>query len=168
MSDKYLEKYKNPENPEEILSKLRECSSLEDIKKLIYGIFPDLVKEYTRGYSSDYPYLIITWYTLCKAIKTEPKGIILVEFVPPSIKDDISEEYSVLRKFLDVMTANGFVARRNEEFMLCNKCGLAIPRHNLYKYVKFRFPDKFPDKWDIKCSECEVYVQEHKLQETNI
>jgi len=77
----------------------------------------------------------------------------LVEFVPPSINDIGAENYSLLRKFLDVMTANGFVARRKSEFLLCEKCGLAIPRHNLYKVLKFK-NGKVPEEWDTVCTNC--------------
>lgn len=154
MSEQYLYKYINPTNHAEIIEELKSCPNLEAVKNLILRVFPDLIKKYTRGYCKDYPHLIATWFALCQAINTEPKGIALIEFVPPSIKDDIDENYSLLRKFLDTMTANGFVARRIEEFFLCDNCELAIPSYSLYKILKYIKPDKVPVNWDIKCSDC--------------
>lgn len=154
------DKYKNPRDSEEYLSELKSCKSLAEVKNLINKVFPDLIQGFSRSYSSDYPILTESWHALCRTLKTVPKGIILVNFVPPSIKDDINGEYSLLRKFLDTMVVSGFVARRTIEFRTCPECKMALPKHNLYKKMKFMKPENVPENWDYKCSSCEPYTEE--------
>ena len=154
------DKYKNPRGAEEVESRLRNCKTMAEVKNLINEVFPDLIRVFSRGYSSDYPALIGTWHTMCQALKTPPKGIILVEFVPPSIRDAGTEAYSLLRKFLDTMVACGFCVRRTTEFRLCPNCKLVLPKHGLYKKMKFMKPKDVPEVWDYKCGSCEPYAEE--------
>ena len=136
---------------------MKKCKTLDELKNLINEVYPDWVQQFYRGYSSDYSCLTYSWHTMCQALKTAPKGIILVEFVPPSIKDVGAEEYSLLRKFLDTMVVSGFVVRRTIEFRVCPKCKLVLPKHNLYKKMKFMKPKDVPEDWDYKCRSCEPY-----------
>ena len=157
---KMEEKYLNPKDSQElenIINEIKKCPNILAIKDLLYKIFPTLIHGFTRGYSSDYPKLTEAWHVMCKAVKTLPKGLILIEFVPPSIRDNGAEKYSLLRKFLDIMTYNGFVARRTLEFSLCPTCKLAIPSYGLYKKMKFRKPHEVPQEWDFQCSSCEPF-----------
>ncbi len=151
------EKYRNPRDAAEIVARLKECPTLLAVKELISEVFPDLIKNFSRGYSSDYPALIKNWHVLCQAMKTLPKGLVLIEFVPPSVRDPGAQEYSLLRKFLDTMTLCGFVARRELEFRICGKCRLAIPCHTLYQKMKFTNPELVPKEWDIDCAKCEAW-----------
>jgi len=153
-------KYQNPYNTEEILEELKSCSTLGTIKDLINQVFPEWIKNFSRGYSADYPSLTESWHTFCQALLTAPKGIILVEFIPPSIKDDTNGTYSLLRKFLDVMTTNGFVVRRRLEFKDCTTCKLILPTHGLYQKIKFLKPNSVPENWDYTCSNCKPYADE--------
>jgi hypothetical protein len=156
---KMEDKYKNPRGVEDIMVQLKNCKTIAEVKNLINEIYPDLIQGFSRGYSLDYPELIRSWHNLCQALKTAPKGIILVEYVPPSIKDDNTGNYTLIRKFLDTMVVCGFVARRTIEFRICPTCKLVLPKHDLYKKIKFMKPESVPKNWDYKCSSCKPYEE---------
>lgn len=111
----------------------------------------------TDNYSKDYEFLNESWDALSKKLKIPKQQIILVSFIPNE-KDYSSGEFSLLVKFLDTMTANGFLVRRNSEYILCKYCKAAIPSERIYKILfknwYFAYGDKVPTNYKDHCKGC--------------
>lgn len=131
---------------------LRECKTIEEVKSFINVVMSDWIVSYHNTYSMDYPYLINNFIQVCKRYKTEPKGIVLVRYIPG--ENDLISEYRVLTRFLDVMAANGFCVRRQSEFFPCKKCDCLIPVRPLYSKLKFTSPESVPSVWIDTCKKC--------------
>jgi hypothetical protein len=154
-----MDPYIDDENKEENISKLKSCKSLDEIRELIGQIFPKWIKGFYTTYSQDYPSLIFGYVSYCKLLKTTPKGIILVDFIPTEEEaKDPNCKYTVLLKYLDTMTVNGFCVRRSIEFFPCT-CQALIPSKNVYSNLAFTKPDSVPKNWSNKCTKCveEIY-----------
>lgn len=134
----------------ECIPKLRECKTMEDIRNLVNTTFPTWISGIYKKYSTDYPFLSVSHSTFCKALKTTPKDIILVTFIP----DEGLLGFSVLQKFLDTFTCNGFVVRRDTEFSPCPECNSLIPDKSLHIKMYFMKPDETPKKWASYCRDC--------------
>lgn len=143
--------YTNPKNHKEIIEEIKTCKNIGEVRDIIKNTFPNWIVSIHRDYSNDYPRLRYTYQTLCKAMNVEGKGIILVNFIP-SVNNP--PEYTLLTKFLDIMTANGFIVRRTEEFRACSKCDRVIPVYQLYGTLRYKNPETVPKTWEPNCSSC--------------
>ena len=149
-----MDPYIDDENKEKNMLKLKSCKTFDEIKELIDEIFPKWMKGLYATYSQDYSFLIFNYVSYCKLLKTVPKGIILVDFIPEEKEiHDPTCKYTVLLKCLDIMTVNGFCVRRNIEFFPC-VCQALIPNKSVYINLSFKMPDSVPKKWSDKCAKC--------------
>lgn len=144
-----MDQYIDKENTDEIISELKACKSLEEIKDLINRTFPNWMRHFYSTYSQDYPSLIFGYVSVCKNLNVSPKGIILVDFIPTE-----SENCTLLIKFLDTMTVNGFCVRKLSEFFPCSICSALIPSKSIYTKLAFTKPECVPEKWSNKCIKC--------------
>jgi hypothetical protein len=146
-----MDPYIDTENSDEIISQLKSCKSLEEIKDLITRTFPNWMRHFYSTYSQDYPSLIFGYVSVCKNLNTTPKGIVLVDFIPA--EQEIGK-YTLLTKFLDTMTVNGFCVRKLSEFFPCNVCSALIPSKSIYTKLAFTKPECVPEKWSNRCRKC--------------
>ena len=147
----------NPENHEEIIESVKTAKNLKEINEIIESTFPGWTVSLHRDYSADYPKLRYSWISLCKSMSQTlrkeilPKGVIRVKFIPSERE---STEYSLILYFLNIMTTNGFIVRRDTEFKGCDACDRLIPSFNLYKVLKYKDPTCVPKTWDCICQSC--------------
>ena len=143
--------YKDPADIEELKLIIEQMNTLTTTSETIHFIntyLPGWIISILSDYSADYPHLSNNWSMVCDKINIEPKKIILVD----QIMND--PEYTLLAHLCEYITKNGYVVRRKEEFISCEKCGKAIPSEGLYEYMKKALPDKVPKKWSSTCLNC--------------
>ena len=144
-----MDKYENPDNTEEILQKLNECKNFFEVQDLIADVFPELIIDQTSEYSPDYSYLESNWENMCKKMGVRQQYIIIVDFIPL-----INTKFSLINKFFDTMSRNGFVVRRKEELILCGVCRKALLSANLYNMMKYKNDKRLPKSWSKNCKNC--------------
>jgi len=140
--------YTDPDNKDEIIEQLKELDSTQDIRSMIEEIFPGWLKWYASGYSKDYPHLTNNWSFICRKNNTSAKKVIIVD----EIFFD-KENHFVLMLFCEIMTRNGYVVRRKEEYVSCKNCEKAIPSKHVWQQMK-NAGLIIPQIWSDKCSEC--------------
>lgn len=130
-----------------ILEKLVEAKTGQEVKDLIDVYYPNWIVGFTDFYSSDYPHLQSNWETVCRKIGVGRKLIILV--------DDITfdNNYSNILTVCELMTRNGYCVRRQTEFIFCETCKKAIPTFGVWLKLKQNGMN-VPMVWRSKCSKC--------------
>jgi hypothetical protein len=136
--------FKNPENFQEYIEKIKSCPTLNDVTLLLNSIYPDWIIQSYPDFSKDYYYLKQNWYDTCKKGHVKPVAILHVN---DYLEDD---NHTLIRTFCEVYTASGFYVRKNLELQPCSKCGLAIMTKPIYD----NFSVKIPEIWSDKCSKC--------------
>jgi hypothetical protein len=135
--------YQDTDERKNILNELSENDTLNTIEKY----YPYWIVHTTEKYSQDYSNLDLNWKNLCKLLHTEPKKIILVNFI------SFDSEYSILNRVCDFLTKNGYCVRRFDEFITCTKCNGTIPCKNVFNTMKNNNV-KTPLLWKEKCINC--------------
>ena len=139
-------KYRDPENVEQIINSLSEQKTLGDVKTIIDTYYPSWFVKLVSEYSSDYDYLNKNWKKVCEKIGCPQLKIILVSYLT------FDNKHRLIQHFCELMTRAGFNIRRADEFGICT-CGKAIPSLQLYVYMKSEnLP--VPVSWSSRCIEC--------------
>lgn len=144
-----LYKYKNPENTDSIINKLKEQKTITDVNILIKETFPDWIIGYMDSFCVDYPHLDNNWSVLCDKMGVLKAQIIIVEVCEPQDGKD----FSLLNIFTECLTRAGFVVRSKWQFVPCSTCGCAVPTEEIYDFLKEK-KIKTPENWSSKCSTC--------------
>jgi hypothetical protein len=144
------EKYKDPENVNEILEKIRNAPTLGHVKPILDSLYPTWILGSMKAYSNDYSQLQNNWETICKLSKVKPTEIIIVDF----IVYDKSESHTLIKIFSEILTKSGFCVRSKNEFLSCKKCGLALPSESLYDSMKQNNIKSIPSRWMPVCENC--------------
>jgi hypothetical protein len=144
------ELYVNPVNTNEIIEKIKNGETHDEVVNVITETFPNWIMGWLNEFSSDYPHFQKNWESVCLKTNTKPLRIIIVDKV---VFDD--PNYSLLRMFCEILTAFGHCVRRKEEFIDCKLCGDALPTPNIYNALKEKGKGlKLPFAWSPKCSTC--------------
>lgn len=124
----------------------------------INQILPGWIQCVLDTYSNDYMYLTTNWKRLCNDFGTTMKNIIIVNDIPNGVsRKQLSIEDKNKIVVLDILTRNGWVIRRNNEFMECNQCKKsAILSKSLWKLLvnKPMFKSKIPKTYRNVCLKC--------------
>ena len=141
------DKYRNPNNVDEIMEKLRNVKTIGEVKDLVDQVFPEWFVTTMDSFSIDYPQFTDTWIGICNKIGVKPTQIIIVEEV------ENGDNYSLIQHFAECFTKAGFAVRKKMQFIPCNKCNHALPSLILYNVLKEK---KSPilDSWNSKCQKC--------------
>ena len=145
-----VNKYRDPDNVNEILEKIKLCSSLKDIEILLKEVYPDWIIEFLQKYSYDYPHLQMNWENMTKNFNIKHAQIMIVDEV---IKEN-KENYSLLIIFSEIFTRSGFIVRGKDELFPCRICGSAIPNEEIYNKIKESKIEFIPSKWQKNCVNC--------------
>lgn len=134
----------------------------KELMEKINDFDKDWVCKILDRYSEDYPHLQKNWEKICKeVVKKETKKIILVNKIPVNKDDKDYEKISLICKEL---YEKGYIVRRDEEFIGCPVCQMAIPNENLYNKLRdfknikdVKLPKYFsiPEYWSEKCVKCQ-------------
>ena len=144
------DKYKDPENVNEILEKIKNAPTLGHVKPVLDSLYPGWILGNIKGYSKDYPQLQNNWETICKLSKVKPLEIIIVDFI---VYDKL-DKFTLIKIFSEILTKSGFCVRSKDEFFPCKKCGLALPTDILYDNMKQNNSKSIPSKWMPICENC--------------
>lgn len=142
------DKYIDPSNTSEILNNLQNIPTLGEVKKLIDEVFPSWIITTMNIYCSDYPHLMTNWIQICRMSGVEPKQIIIVDDI---VFDD---SHTLIKAFSECFTRSGFVVRRKNEYISCEKCCSAVPTENMWNILKEK-GFEVPTKWNKYCSICQ-------------
>jgi len=146
------DEYLDPENWEGILHEIKIAQKEEEeITEYISRFYPKWIVGSTNDYCNDYPYLKHTWNVICERNGVNRQKIVLVDKVFFDKKDQVS--HNLIMGLCEVFTRKGYVIRRKEEFIGCEKCGKAIPVQELWVLMKEKGMP-VPIAWNIKCTEC--------------
>lgn len=137
--------YTLQENSENIIKKLKECPTGNEIKNLIQEVLPQWIITTASIYSDDYPHLTNNWSRLCNLLNTDKKQIIIVDYIEPN---DI-----VTSSFAEVLTSMGFIIRKKEEYTYCSFCKKVIPSLIIYNIMK-NYNIAVPKIWSNNCINC--------------
>jgi hypothetical protein len=150
MENSNEELYVNPVNTNEIIEKLKNTETHDEIVNIINETFPTWILGWLKAYSSDYPHFQKNWENVCTSTKTKPLRVVIVNKI---VFND--ENYSLLRMFCELLTLFGHSVRRKEEFVECKLCGDALPTPYIYNALKEKGTGiKIPLFWSPKCSTC--------------
>jgi hypothetical protein len=141
--------YTDPDDLKEQLAAV-ETMELEALPTYIQSMFKDWVVAQCPAYSSDYSILQDNWNKLCHSIFTDPKAILIVEYVP---FPDYTENFMLLQAICERLTKNGYCIRRKTELQPCEKCGKALVTKFVHDYFMEK-SDYCPREWRNKCSTC--------------
>lgn len=141
------EKYKNPENYQDIIKKINNLPTLGHIHDYVKKIYPDWIITFLSSYCDDYPHLYKNWLGLTKHLNIKPTQILIVEdFVP-------NDTHSLINYICECFTRAGFSVRRKTEFHPCSSCKKAVPSEYMWKIFKEN-GIIVPEPWSEKCSNC--------------
>ena len=142
------EPYEDPENTQEIIDKVKECSMHDEVIKLINETFPGWILGWPKRYSSDYPHFQYNWDFVCKRSGCKPLSVIIVYKI---VFDN--PKYTIIKLFCELLTVFGHSVRRKEEFIGCKICGDALPSKEVFFQLVERKATNL-DSWMIKCRDC--------------
>ena len=142
------EKYEDPENTEEIINKVKECSTHDEVVKLINETFPGWVLGCSKRYSLDYQHFQNNWEFVCKKSGCKTLSIIIVDKIIFN-----NPKYTLIKLFCELLTVFGHSVRRKEEFFGCKICGDAIPSEEVFNQLVERKITNL-DCWMVKCRGC--------------
>lgn len=143
-----MTKYQDPENVDEIITKLKLLPTMKEVKKLIEEVYPNWFITILPQYSNDYKQLQTNWVNVANKIGVPICHIIIVDDM---IFDD---NHTLIRTFAELLTRAGFSVRRKEEFFPCQVCGNAIPSKQMYEIYSKTQELTIPETWSSKCKEC--------------
>ena len=132
---------------DEVIENLKKCQTENEAKTYIEMILPGWLVNSFREYCEDYGWLTRNWNFLCEQRNTTPKLIVLVTDIDFSMNDrDI-----LIRRVCDYLTLNGYIVRRQNEFVACTVCGKAIPDSEIYAAMRDKGAP-VPAEWSDRCS----------------
>ena len=118
---------------------------LDEILSQVKKKYPGWVVQSVNKYSKDYPHLNKNWEILCNKLVLDTQQILLVE-------DRQEKELYAIAEYL---TRKGFIVRREEEFVVCDKCSSALPSEKVYDIMVEKAPGLLlPDEWLNHCKGC--------------
>ena len=124
-----IEKYKNPENTEEILEKLKNVKFGYELFQLIQMTFPTLILNFIKEYSLNYDFLNTIWKERCEKDNVTMKQICIFD----TLGEDSS--YSVSHRFYEYIKNSGFDIKFKTDIIQCTKCKKALPTSSYYKVL---------------------------------
>lgn len=151
------------ENNEEIITKLHDSQDYQTLLSWINLNLPNWIQEQLDDYAEEYTFLALNWAYLCVQWKTEPKQILIVEFLPnvcldPDYKE--FEKYRILQVVIDGLSKNGFIIRKKSEIVACKGCQKALLSKEIYDFFKSK-PNshkKLPKVWNEYCLNCQESI----------
>jgi len=140
--------YKDPENIDTLLEKMKEVESIEDISDLVTNIFPTWIIGLLDDFSDDYPHIQKGWINMCKKIGLKRNKIIIV--------DDMvfDKEHTFIIAIAECFTRAGFMVRRKSEYIPCKVCKKAVPSYQSWEVMKENYIPCIPTIWKDTCSTC--------------
>jgi hypothetical protein len=140
--------YQDPINKEEIITRVKNCETHDEVITLINEIFPGWILGWPKRYSTDFPHFQNNWEYICKKSKCNPLSIIIVDII---LFDD--PKYTLVKLFSELLSVFGHSVRRKEEFIECKICGDALPTQNIFVQLVDRKVTQL-DHWMLKCRKC--------------
>lgn len=140
--------YEDPENVEEIVTRVKNCETHDEVVKLINEIFPGWIIGWPKQFCIDYPHFQNNWKYICKKSGCKPLSVIIVDKIVFN-----NNKYSLIKLFCELLTVFGHSVRRKEEFIGCKVCGDAIPSQSVYNQLVER-KISVPNCWMVKCRDC--------------
>ena len=123
--------------------------------EFVRNFLPNWITNVIDNYSDDYNYLIQNWKLICNGMNVSPQKILLVNHLPTN-KDD--KDFLKINFISDLLTRNGYIIRRNNEFISCRNCLKAIPSESLYNMIREKAPPQIssttPLYYSDTCSNC--------------
>jgi hypothetical protein len=141
------EKFKDPENIEEVKNSLKNCPTLKEVIDLIEKTFPGWIITFLDKYSNDYPHLETNWDIITKETNIHKAKILIVD------KIEEHDNYELIQIFVQLFNKVGFIVREKTEIFPCRVCKSAIPHKASYDKMK-ELKINVTDEWSEKCSEC--------------
>ena len=139
--------YSDSKNTQQLLDELRGLTDKHLFQNFVETHFPNWLLASTSEYCVDYPHLTQNWKLLCQNFGVEPQQIVIVESI------FFDKDHTLMKTVCDLMTSRGYVVRRKEEFVGCEKCGKAIPTRRLW--INFKNNGlPVPAVWLPTCSKC--------------
>lgn len=114
--------FTDPENKEEIYSKIQQVTNASEIYSLVDRVFPEWIIEECIDYEPCYTTFRNNWHKVSKQFLQEPKKILIVNQI---VFEDPGNQYTILKMFCEILTRTGFCVRRKEELKKCKDCGMA-------------------------------------------
>jgi hypothetical protein len=130
-----------------ILQDIISSENVQQAENIIRTHYPDWLICSMEEYCDDYPHLTQNWDKLCSLLKVEKRKIVIVKEI------NFNESPDIYNKLCEFMTKNGYVVRREGEFIGCEICGKAIPSMPVWSVIK-QAGLPVPEKWSEKCSRC--------------
>lgn len=146
-NEQKIDKYKDPENVDTVLSKIKNLKTLGEIKTFVDQLFPTWFVTAMDYYCYDYPHLNRNWYAVCDLIVVKPTEIMIVD----DIKFD--KNHKCIKLFTECFTRSGFSVRRKQEYIPCENCGCAVPTKFMWELFKQQ-NIKVPVEWQPTCTKC--------------
>jgi hypothetical protein len=140
--------YQDPVNVNELVEKVKDCETHDEIIKLINDTFPGWILGWPARYSVDYPHFQNNWEFVCKKSDNKTLSVIIVDHI---VFND--PKFSLIKLFCELLTLFGHSVRRKEEFIGCKICGDAIPTQSVYNQLHER-KINVPNCWMVKCQKC--------------
>lgn len=143
---------------------MNDCKTPEDMFEIIDILMPRWIIKRTTSYVNKYEKLQQNWFYICSQMKTTPKEIIIVDFIPetPLNQKDGSidttsrqfRQFYTLRHIIDYLTYNGYVVRNYRDITTCIGCGKAMLTEFSFNFFKERKNDLFQNEWSDTCDGC--------------
>lgn len=147
-TDSYFEKYRDPENLEEIKEKIKLCTNLAQVVPLVKEVFPEWIVGEVKGYSEDYYVLTNNWDKTCKQVKTTRQCILIID------DEQFSHEtHRLSGLFCEMFTRCGFSVRYAGHIIPCTVCRRAIPTKEIYNLM-VENGTRVPKVWSRFCKSC--------------
>lgn len=140
--------YQDPENVDDIVEKVKNCETHDEVVTLINETFPGWILGWPMRYSLDYPHFQNNWEFVCKKSGTKTLSVIIVDHIVFN-----NPKFSLVKLFCELLTVFGHSVRRKEEFIGCKICGDAIPTQSVYNQLRER-KITVPSCWMVKCQKC--------------
>ena len=153
------DQYKDSIDSKDIIETLYAQTNVKELYTEVIKHFPNWVKYIgSHGYCSDYSYLQRNWEIMCKKLGCKPEKIILVEYINSRPPEE-SKQYTVLDVICYLLTRNGYVVRRIEEFQECSQtdCVRLLPSQKCWEVIRKGARRKgipIPSVWSDSCSNC--------------
>ena len=140
--------YQDPENAAEIVERIKDCGTHDEVVKLINETFPGWIIGWPKRFSVDYPHFQNNWEYMSKKSNCKPLSVIILDEIVFN-----NPKYTLNKMFCELLTVFGHSVRRKEEFVGCKICGDAIPSQSIYNQLVDR-KIATPNCWMIKCQNC--------------
>ena len=146
--------YSDPPNFDDIVVKIKECPTLNEIMKLMNEVLPNWHVGCISEFSPDYKILETNWKRQCILQDKTPTQIMVIS----QMKTD--NNHKLIRSFAEVFAASGFLVRTKSEIMKCPECEKAIPTLPFYENLVKMSPRYYPSKWSDTCIACQKEEKE--------